>query len=403
LFYIIDRHYDEIKKESDSDDENTTAETTDMFEESDDMDEIVWPPSSAHDACKYMYNILKASKENNNDLCDILLEHLNMVKDNDDYPVKTRIALVRLIGKFKKKSTSSPTLNVDERASTPGSETTEIQDNPNTLAVYQTKDSVMENFPSHKDYLSNVVPSEQFKDQFEELIDLANNEKQWLALSFILRAWYKDKQNQEFLETLLLSLMKALIGKDTKESVLLEIALEQFELLSEEKGNELVKTLEESGKDLLACKLALQVKHRSTNLLAIEIIKTIAERKHELLKSKDMSEIVTSCILNGYTSNLLSIEPVLQSIVSIPLPRDCEAQLVAELVLNGFKQDKKNLVLCACQFVTRQVFGMHEMFCDLNGSLFLLRRYLQQQQTATIQNDEIVIDLCRAALKKLKQ
>ena len=39
-----------------------------------------------------MYNILKAYKENNNYLCDILLTHLNMVKDNDDYLVKTRIA-----------------------------------------------------------------------------------------------------------------------------------------------------------------------------------------------------------------------------------------------------------------------------------------------------------------------
>lgn len=448
---------EEISKESDSEEDD--AEEEDKFLNAESNDEsgevdIHWPPLNAKMGCAYLKIILKSIVERQDfqDLLNTLINYIDSVaKDQDDLPVRTRIALVRILRDFKKTIpgasspstslavTSSPGAGGEEIislsskdhaiATTDTNTATEASSNNITskheddqttlLAIYQTRDTVAENFPSHKTLLHSCTPpSEDFEKQLEELINISATEAQYRSLSFILRIWFKGKQHKEFLESLLLKVLRALIEKHhVKDKVLLEIALEHVELLSEKKGNDFVKFIfEKDGQDLLGCKFALQVKHKTTNVLALDRIKYIAETKPTLLDSDSMNDIICTCIMNGYTSTLIHIDTILTYILDgqhLKLYEECEAQFIAELVLISFKQSAPQFTLFACEYVQRKIFGMHDMFGgDWNSHLFLLRRYLQQQQTLPInmnhheeEEDEeystIVRELCRAALHKL--
>ncbi|KAG2392779.1 hypothetical protein C9374_011504 [Naegleria lovaniensis] len=435
-------HSEEIRKESDSEDEAEEEKLLQQHLESNESGEIDihWPPLNAKMGCIYMKIILKSAasdSQQSQDLFNTLVNYVDTIaKDQDDLPVRTRIALVRILRDFKKKApgtsspviissslpggvashdetiTSSPSSNEITNANESNIGHKHEDDQTTLLAIYQTRDTVAENFPSHKTLLHSCrPPSEEFATQFEELVNMSSTDAQFRSLSFILRIWFKGKQHQEFLETLLLKVLTALveITHVKKESILLEIALEQMELLSEQKGNEFVNYMIEKNQDLLACKFALQVKHKSTNVLALDRIQHIAESKPTLLDSDAMSDIICTCIMNGYTSTLIHMDTLLFNILHgqhLKLYEECEAQFIAELVLISFKQSALPFTLFACEYVQRKVFGMHDMFCsDLNGSLFLLRRYLQQQQTNPMNHhedaDTIVRDLCRAALQKL--
>ncbi|KAL9642816.1 hypothetical protein ABK040_009891 [Willaertia magna] len=375
---------DEIENESDSEDEEE-----ELLED----EETIFPPNTAKLSIHYIHTIIQSINQINQDLFNTLIDQLEQYSKNEnDFPLKIRIVLLKIIHKYKKKE------DVKSIATPIEDNTTSNTQESTTLQTYQTRDVVAENFPNKKESLSNAIPpSEEFSKQFKELIEESTKENQWKGLSFIIRIWSKDNEmNHKFLEELLIDL---LIKVKDFENILLTIALEHYDLLSEEKGNDFIKLLFNEKKDLLACEFALQLKHRSLHLMAIEKVKQLVDEENTF---EEFGDIISSCISNGYTLNLIEVDSVLRMILQsgIKLEDSCEAQLIAELCLNGLKNNEYNhYLLCACEYVCSKIYGMHFMFCDLKTSLSLLRRYLQQQ--VLLNKESIVEELCNIALQKL--
>lgn len=295
--------------------------------------------------------------------------------------------------------------------------------------------------------ISNAAPARASSSWRESFVSVVKQRNDWsseqlLALSNVLKSWFEfystEPSDHEtdvldvLSECLFVLLLQAGSSVETTSIVLAIAKVHGSDRLSKTQEMRLFEMLRSEKRSSLAvaiaCEFALRSQHPELQEGAVNMIVNAEESPygHCRFTNEDshqrnhhLSNIVTLCVINGFASSILGSEPAMQFILDgrVQFPSmHIEAQFIAEIVLQYRNSDKAHLLLFACEYVTRCVFGTLPLFSTLYHSIQLLERYLngvaqfmsrQLSHFGELSEDdrdavETIRQLCEAALRECK-